>query len=329
MTEPHPNHHRRHLITTAPLLLGAALGACAWRPAAPQAGGRFVEWPAFESRFVQPRHVRVWLPPGYGADAEPHAVLYMHDGQNLFDPPGPMARGAWEVDRHVVALRAAGAIRPTLVVAIWNTEDNRSREYGPQAPIESLPVAVRLQVPRPGTGGQTSPLSEAYLRFIVEELKPQVDAAFRTRPGREDSIVMGSSMGGLISLYALARYPQVFGGAGCLSTHWVLTTNFAAFADALSPGAAPDPRIEVMARSVREWLRVHLPPAGSHRLYFDHGTAGLDAAYPRHQREVDGLVAAKGYRRNLDWMTREFAGATHDESAWRERLQVPLQFLLR
>ena len=319
---------RRHLMSSAPLLLAAALSACASRPAVPRAGGRFVEWPAFESRFVQPRQVRIWLPPGYHADAEPHAVLYMHDGQNLFDPPGPMARGAWEVDRHLVALRAAGAIRPTVVVAIWNTEHNRSREYGPQAPIESLPVALRAQVPRPGVGGLTSPLSDAYLRFIVEELKPQVDAAFRTRPGRDDTFVMGSSMGGLISLYALARFPQVFGGAGCLSTHWVMTTNYAAFGAGLAPGAAPDPRVDVMARSFRDWLRQQLPAAGAHRLYFDHGTTGLDAAYPRHQREVDRIVAAKGYRRDKDWVTREYAGATHDEGAWRDRLQVPLQFLL-
>ena len=320
---------RRHLLSTAPLWLAGALGACASAPAAPRAGGRFVEWPVRPSRFVPARHVRIWLPPGYDETAEPHAVLYMHDGQNLFDPPSPMAHGAWEVDRHLVTMRRAGAIRPTIVVAIWNTEGNRSREYGPQAPIERLPAELQRLLPAPRPDGQSSPLSDAYLRFIVEELKPQVDRDFRTRPGRDDTVVMGSSMGGLISLYALCRYPQVFGAAGCLSTHWILTTHYAEFARSFTAGTEPDPRVDAMASAYRDWLREHLPAAGAHRLYFDHGTVELDSLYPRHQRAVDQIVAARGYRRDIDWVTREFAGAPHNESAWRARLDIPLQFLLR
>jgi enterochelin esterase-like enzyme len=76
-------------------------------------------------------------------------------------------------------------------------------------------------------------------------------------------------------------------------------------------------------------LREHLPAAGAHRLYFDHGTQGLDGLYGPHQQKVDALLAAKGYRPGIDWTTREFPGAPHDESAWRERLATPLTFLLR
>jgi len=91
---------------------------------------------------------------------------------------------------------------------------------------------------------------------------------------------MGSSMGGLISLYGLASYPQVFGGAGCVSTHWPMATNPAIL---YPPG---DPRAAVIAQSFTDWLRLHLPDAGEHRIYFDHGTLNLDALYGAHQKPL-------------------------------------------
>lgn len=323
-----PDLNRR----TALVALAAGATACAvpvpQPSAAPSGSGRFVDHDNFPSELVAPRRLRVWLPPEYDAAREPFSVLYMHDGQNLFDPPGPMARGAWEVDRHLLALRKANAVRPTIVVAIWNAQSERAREYGPQAAIESLPAELRRIVPRRGSGGETTPLADAYVRFLVTELKPFIDARYRTRAGRDDTFVMGSSMGGLISLYALASYPGVFGAAGCLSTHWVITTNYAAFPDQFAPGARGDPRVDRMAAAYRDWLREHLPAAERHRLYFDHGTQGLDGLYGPHQQKVDELLLAKGYRSGIDWTTRVFAGAPHDESAWRDRLAIPLTFLL-
>ncbi len=323
-----PDPARRTLLVA----LSVGVTACAvpgpQRSVVPRAGGRFVDHDSFSSAFVRPRRVRVWLPPGYDSSQERYAVLYMQDGQNLFDPPSPMAKGAWEVDRHLIALRRANAVRPTIVVAVWNTEGQRAREYGPQAPIDSLPAALRRIVPRDDGSGDSTPLADAYVRFLATELKPFIDARYRTRAGASDTVVMGSSMGGLISLYALSSYPEVFGAAGCLSTHWVITTNYAAFAASFAPGADGDPRVEQMAAAYRDWLRDHLPAAGRHRLYFDHGTAGLDGHYGPHQQKVDALLAAKGYRPGIDWTTRVFAGAPHDESAWRERLATPLRFLL-
>ena len=315
------------------LALSSGVTACAvptsQMSVAPAGGGRFVDYDDFQSALVAPRRVRVWLPPEYDQSRQSFAVLYMQDGQNLFHPPSPMAKGAWEVDRHLLALRRANAIRPTIVVAVWNTGGNRAREYGPQAPIESLPTALRRTVVPNGSTGDTAPLADAYARFLATELKPFIDAQYRTRPGRDDSFVMGSSMGGLISLYTLSAYPGVFGAAGCLSTHWVITTNYAAFSEQFAPGASGDPRVEQMAAAYRDWLRAHLPAAGRHRLYFDHGTQGLDGLYGPLQQKVDVLVAAKGYRPDIDWTTRVFPGAPHDESAWRERLAIPLTFLLR
>ena len=324
-----PDPIRRTLL----IALAASGTACAvrppLRPAVPSAGGRFVDHDPFPSTGVAPRRVRVWLPPDYDSTHAPFAVLYMHDGQNLFDPPSPMAKGAWEVDRHLLALRQANAIRPTIVVAVWNTEGSRAREYGPQAPIERLPAELRHLVSPAGAEGDSTPLADAYVRFLATELKPFIDRHYRTRAGIDDTIVMGSSMGGLISLYALSTFPDVFGAAGCLSTHWIITTHYVAFAARLAPGASGDPRVEKMAAAYRDWLQVHLPAAGRHRLYFDHGTAGLDGLYGPHQQQVDTLLAAKGYRPGTDWTTRVFEGAPHDESAWRARLAIPLAFLLR
>lgn len=288
-----------------------------------------MDYPTFPSARVPARKVRVWLPPGYDGSTERHSVLYMHDGQNLFHPPSPMAHGAWEVDRHLVALRGAGVVRPTIVVAVWNAEHERGFEYAPQAPFKDLPQLVPLIAPVRKPGGARSPSSDAYLRFLVEELKPYIDANFRTAAGRDDTLVMGSSMGGLVSLYALASYPLVFGAAGCLSTHWLVTTHYEAFASHFQPGATGDARVEQMAAAVRDWLQLHLPAAGAHRLYFDHGTADLDAHYAPHQRRVDVLLAERGYRPGVDWMTQVFPGASHNEGAWRERLGIPLRFLLR
>ncbi len=307
--------------TLLPLLaLASALGGGAATAARADADGRFVVYEHFESRHVAPRKVVVWLPPGYDSHRGRYAVLYMHDGQNLFDPETSMGHEPWAVDRHLAALERAQTVRPTIVVGIANTGTGRWREYAPAAAIEALEPELRALVTDAGGG---PPVSEDYLRFLVEELKPFVDAHFRTRPGRADTVVMGSSMGGLISLYALSRYPEVFGGAGCLSTHWVLTTNRALL------GPPPDPRVTRIAAAYIDWLRGHLPAPGRHRIYFDHGTVFLDGLYGPFQEQVDRIMAEHGYRDGIDWESRVFPGATHNEQAWRERLDQPLGFLLR
>lgn len=313
---------RRHMIQG----LAAGLSACA-SPTPKQ--GRRVRLPQLDSAQVLPRAVDVWLPAGYDAGSVPHAVLYMHDGQHVFDEVVGIANAAWGVHTALQGLLDLQAARPTIVVAVANTRE-RSREYGPQAPIETLPVADQVLLPRltDGPEGQPRderalPLSDRYLRFLVEELKPQVDRSFRTLPDRENTFVMGSSMGGLISLYALCSYPQVFGGAGCLSTHWPMATNPALFTPTLNP------LVGRAAAAYRQWLAGHLPAAGSHRVYFDHGTETLDALYAPHQQQVDALMRSKGWREGVDWTSRVFPGTNHSEAAWRARVEQPLKFLLR
>lgn len=267
-----------------------------------EATGTVEGWQDVPSRHVAARGVDVWLPPSYGTDpARRYPVLYMHDGQNLFDPALSYTGVDWDVDGAMTRLVADGAVREAIVVGIWNTP-LRFPEYMPRKPLDA---ATPAQLATLGGATAADTRSDAYLRFLVEELKPFIDATYRTRSGRDDTFVMGSSMGGLISLYALAEYPQVFGGAAAVSTHW--------------PAADG---------AVADWLATHLPRAGAHRLYFDFGTATLDAAYAPYQARMDARLPALGYMAGRDWLTRRFEGAAHDEAAWKTRVDVPLRFLL-
>jgi predicted alpha/beta superfamily hydrolase len=154
--------------------------------------------PDFPSRHARhPRPVAVYLPPGY--DLEParrYPVFYLHDGQNLFDAQTAFGGVPWGCDETAERLIRAGKVRPVILVGVGNTPD-RLREYG----------ATRRGADR----------AHAYGRFMVEELKPFVDATYRTLPGPVDTAVGGSSMGGLISLHLCKWYPGVFGLCGALS----------------------------------------------------------------------------------------------------------------
>lgn len=303
-------------------LAGLGLVLLGVPPLAAAGEGSFVSLGEVPSAQVAPRKVVVWLPPGYDPKGERYPVLYMHDGQNLFDPATAMGGQAWDVHKRMAALQASGAVRPAIIVGIASGRE-RAREYGPAAAVEALPPGLRAALlGDPPTLGGLPPLSEEYLRFIVDELKPAIDARFRTSPERADTFIMGSSMGGLVSLYALARYPEVFAGAACLSTHWPLTTNFNLLFD------REDPRPVRYAAAYFDWLASKLPRAGRHKLYFDHGDATLDALYAPYQQQVDAIVRAKGYRAGVDWISQVFPGAAHSEPAWRERVEVALRFLL-
>lgn len=266
--------------------------------------GTLLRYENFPSQAIPPRHVDIWLPAGYdAASAAGYPVLYMHDGQNLFLTQNAYGGTPWAVDVEASRLIDAGSIPPVIVVGAWNVGENRWGEYLPQKPAET--AAGREFFTRYANRMPGELCSDAYLRFLVEELKPFVDQHYRTRPGQTDTFVMGSSMGGLISLYALTEYPQVFGGAGCVSTHWTAGENL-----------------------MVDYFAGVLPKPGVHRLYFDFGTETLDAAYEPFQRRMDDHLRRAGYTADQDWMTRKFEGHEHCEKSWRERVHIPLMFLL-
>lgn len=205
--------HRFASIAMAALIVGSPLRAQA-QPLPSVDVGRIERLTSFESRFVDARPIDVWLPPGYSAGRR-YAVLYMHDGQGLFDARVTWNHTAWNVHLALNRLMQAGAVQDTIVVGIPNNGIYRYSEYFPEKFLPLLPDAVRQDYVKLAQRGR--PLADAYLRFIVEELKPAVDRRFATRTDAASTFIMGSSMGGLISLYALCEYPQVFGGAAALS----------------------------------------------------------------------------------------------------------------
>jgi pimeloyl-ACP methyl ester carboxylesterase len=223
----------------------------------------------------------------------------------------------WQIDETLDRLIREKQVRPTIVVGIWNTP-KRLQEYVPSKAFEYLPSTYRDKV-RALYGGD--PLSDGYLKFIVRELKPMIDRQFNVKRDRANTAIMGSSMGSLISLYAIDEYPNVFGGAGMMSTHWPLF---------MTPDgkSVSNEEYEVVSSAFEQYLGPALPSPASHKLYFDHGSETLDAVYARYQERVDKVVASRGYRENVNWMSRSFPGQKHNEISWASRVYVPLRFLL-
>ena len=219
----------------------------------------------------------------------------MQDGQNLFDPALSYCGVDWGMDEAVSRLPQDNQVPAPIIVGIWNTEI-RWREYMPQKVFS--PSSYHKWAGGP-------PVSDNYLKFMVTELKPFMDNSYPTLTEPDHTLVMGSSMGGLISLYAALEYPQVFGGAGCISTHWP---------------AGPE--------SLIQYVQTALPEPGRLRFYFDYGTETIDADYESYQRQVDRIFIEKGYQSGKDWLTLMFEGDDHSETSWRKRVDVPLQFLL-
>lgn len=279
--------------------------------------GTIVDLGVLVSKYTAARRVVVWLPTSYSQNGPKHAVLYMHDGQNLFDKAAAGYGMEWQIDENLDRLIREKKVRPTIVVGIYNTP-KRLQEYLPSKAFATLPPQYRDQI-RALYGGE--PLSEGYLKFIVRELKPMIDKRFNVKTDRENTAIVGSSMGALISLDAIDEYPQVFGEAGMMSTHWPLY---------IKPDDKPltDAEYEAVSSTFERYLKTALPNPATHRLYFDHGSETLDANYARYQDRVDGVVARKGYRKWLNWMSLSFPGQKHNELSWSSRVAVPLQFLL-
>jgi enterochelin esterase-like enzyme len=205
-----------------------------------------------------------------------------------------------------------------IVVGIWNNDKKRHPEYFPQKPYESLSndqkntITTELQ-----KAGRTTevfkPISNNYLKFLVTELKPFIDQNFDTKKDINHTFIAGSSMGGLLSMYAICEYPNIFGGAICMSTHWPGT---------FSVENNPIPDVFV------NYLKAHLPNPKKHKIYFDYGDKTLDALYKPLQEKVDLVMISKGFTKD-NWITKFYPGQDHSEKSWRERLTIPLLFLLK
>jgi len=240
------------------------------------------------------RDVLVWLPPGYDEAANKsraYPVLYLQDGQNLFEKL-PTVPGDWQADETASRLIGEGKIEPLIIVGVPNSGDLRGQEY--------------LPIPIPGfenaSGGQ-------YVDFLVNELRPRIERAYRVKAGPENTAIGGSSLGAVISMEAACRYPQVFGkvllesmptrpGQGVLFRHF---------------GA------------MKSWPKQMYVGVGGK----EGGPSGTDAT---NEQFVEGLRAltetarGKGLKdSDVKFVVDE--QATHTESAWAERFGPALEFL--
>ncbi|QBZ97995.1 alpha/beta hydrolase [Flavobacterium sangjuense] len=279
--------------------------------------GKIERFPNFKSQYVDARNVDVWLPDGYSPNKK-YAVLYMHDGQALYDASTTWNKQAWEVDETAGKLNSEGKVKKFIVVGIWNISEKRHPEYFPQKPYENLTKTqkdtITAQLQKAGrTTAVFKPYSDLYLKFLVTELKPFIDHNFSTLTDKDNTFIAGSSMGGLISMYAICEYPEVFGAAACISTHWP-----GVFASENNP--IPD--------AFYAYLRKKLPNPKTNRIYFDYGDQTLDAMYPPLQQKVDIIMNEKGFT-SENWITKFFPGENHSEEAWQKRLHIPLEFLLK
>ena len=264
--------------------------------------GEVLRYVNFPSQNVEPHNIDVWLPPDYETDkAARYPVVYMFDGQNLFSAKDSFGNAEWRVDETMTKLIGEKKIRPAIIVGIWSSV-KRVIEYAPEKPFD---VAVGRDGKLPKYVSRREGESDKLLKFLTAELKPFVDKTYRTESERDGTFIAGSSMGALMALYAVGEYPEIFGGAGCLSTQY-------SFGEGIMIG----------------YLQKYLPAAETHKIYFDYGTRTLDRQIEPFQKKVDALMKKKKYEDGKNWTTRKFPGADHSEKSWQKRADAPLIFFL-
>jgi len=269
----------------------------------------------FKSDYISARHIDIWLPKNYDGERK-FNVLYMHDAQMLFDSSKTWNKQEWGVDETLTELMDKSHISNTLVVGIWNS-GNRHGDYFPDVPGElisdQLQDSLNVYLEKQKVPNFLDSLkSFDYVSFIAKELKPYIDANYAVNPEFNNTFIGGSSMGGLISMYALCEFPESFGGAICMSTHW--------------PGFFESKDNPIPSYFIA-YMQENLPEGGTHKIYFDYGTETLDTLYEIHQKRVDALMVEKGYPDKF-WMTKKFEGHDHSEKSWRKRLDYPMSFML-
>ena len=270
---------------------------------------RYILHKSFPSKNVDNRDIEVWLPNGYDS-TKALPVLYMFDGQNIFHGRRGWNKSqynhGWQVDEILDSLFDIESIPKIIVVGISHLGKKRYSEYTPAKPRSEINKRKsKADISLLEVYDKHGITSDKFLKFMVEELKPFIDRNYKTNSGRDGTFLAGSSMGGLISAYAICEYPNVFGGAACMSTHWPVMDGF-----------------------FIEYLKSNLPNPLTHKIYFDYGTLGLDAEYEPYQVVVDSLMVLNGYEIKKNWITKKFEGDNHHEDYWRRRFHHPIKFLL-
>lgn len=292
-----------------------ALLALVSAPARAEDGGRLIEYERVEAAGLPPQRLTIWLPPGYDSLDKRYPVLYMHDGHNLFELKNSNFNKIWAADKAMLKVAAEQGIEPRIIVGVWAPGKDRFRQYLPRPAYDAAPPALKAKMDEMA-GGPV--ISDAYLAWLAGPLKTWVDASFRTRPGRADTAIAGSSMGGLMSCYAMAARPDVYGQAACVSSHW----------PAIGPDTVKGFNPETLAVWTGFFDKTLGAPAGR-RIWMDHGTGTLDAFYAPYQEPIDAEFAKLGWQRGSDFESKVYPGAEHEENAWAVRLPEIFAWLFR
>lgn len=236
----------------------------------------------FNGKNLLDRDIIVWLPPNYEKDNhKTYDVLYMHDGQNLFDPKTSSFGVDWQVDETVDSLISTKKITPIIIVGIYNTKD-RSSEYNPSE-----------------KGGD-------YMKFLVHQLKPFIDQNYRTNTGRNNTIVGGSSMGGIISFALAWEYPEVFSKAICMSPAFKIS------------------HIDYVKEVINDQGKKK-----NIKLYIDNGGVGLEEQLQPGIDEMLAALKSKGFKDSQDLWWIHDKEAKHFEAAWAKRMPNALLWILK
>lgn len=301
----------------AGLLLLLLAGCMTSQAAAPEVtdAGRFVEVEKIAVEGLRDQRLTIWLPPGYDKSTRRYPVLYMHDGHNLFDPAKSNFNKVWAADKAMLAAMATGKVEPHIIVGMWAPGPDRYRQYLPQFAAERATGGIAASIRDNSNGGPV--VSARYLAWIADELKPQIDRDYRTLTGPEHTAIAGSSMGGIMSCYAIIVRPDVFGRAACVSSHWPIAL----------PEEAEADRAQVFG-IWQGWLSGKLGPPAGRRIWMDHGTATLDRYYAPYQQVIDRSFREAGWTEGKDFRTEVYDGAEHEENAWAQRLPEIFGWLL-
>jgi predicted alpha/beta superfamily hydrolase len=276
--------------------------------------GKLMRVDSFPSKYIQSRTVDVWLPESY-SETKKYAVLYMHDGQMLFDASHTWNKQEWKIDEAATDLMNQNITKDFIVVAIHNISKIRWQDLFPEKAMNFMDTDRKKELFRKAKekGNNITFTGDAYLKFIVSELKPYIDATYAVHINKENTFIAGSSMGGLMSMYAISEYPTVFEGAACISTHWI-----GGMAEVNNPYPS----------AIFKYIEANIPEPINHKIYFDYGDKTLDRHYPQYANTVDDLFIKKGYSAN-NFRNLFFPDANHSEKSWQTRIHIPLSFLLK
>ena len=285
-------------------------------PKSDKVKGNVIRLDSFPTKSIKPRAVDVWIPVGYSPKKK-YSVIYMHDGQNLFDSNTTWNKQEWMADDIGMRLIDKQVVKDFIIIGIHNIPEIRFLDLYPKKTFNYLPKKIKDSIfedsKKKGLNvTEASFKGDNYLKFIVEELKPYIDANFFTLKDAENTFIGGSSMGGLMSMYGICEYPDVFSGAICISTHW--------------PGMYPQDNNPI-PDSFFAYLKENIPSPNSHKFYFDFGTETLDQYYPQYEETVNALFYDKGYSTE-NFKNLRFEGENHSELSWQKRFDIPLLFLL-